>query len=88
MPTQVEDGVAKKEPVLCGWCSSEALPEVEVAGHPVCEVHQRDITAELRVNAGRPVTATKAEREARRVGLSRMIEAEVDWEQRRTWMGR
>jgi hypothetical protein len=88
MPKEVEGNVPKKEPVLCGWCSTEALPEVRVAGYPVCEMHQREITAELQVNAGRAVTPTKADRETRREGFRRLMEADATWQQSQRWAGR
>ena len=77
-----------KGPVLCGWCPAEAVPEVEVAGHPVCEVHQCEIALELRTNGGQTITPTRGERSARQEGFRRLMEAERDWQQRQRWIGR
>jgi hypothetical protein len=88
MPMPVEDDVANKEPVLCAWCMTEAISDVQVAGRPVCQVHRHEIEAEMKVNAGRTLTPTRAERAMRQEGFRKLIELEADWQDRQRWTGR
>jgi hypothetical protein len=74
--------------VRCGWCLMEAVLDVEVAGEPVCEFHRREIEGEMKVNGGRTITPTRAERAARQEGFRKLMEAEGDWHQRQKWVGR
>jgi hypothetical protein len=81
-------GTTRKEPVMCEFCHSEALPDVELAGHPVCGVHWREIALELQTNCGRRITPTRAERAARQDRFKHLMEAERDWQSRQKWVGR
>jgi hypothetical protein len=83
-----EESMAKREPALCVWCPAEAEAGIEVAGQPVCEVHRHEIEAEVKVNAGRTLTPTRAERTARQEGFRRLMDVEADWQQRQRWVGR
>jgi hypothetical protein len=76
-----ENGDMKKAQTLCAWCVLEA--EGEVAGLPACPVHRREIEREMMTNGGRPVSATKVEREARATSLGRVVADEVEWQRRR-----
>lgn len=80
--------MAKKEAELCGWCLMEALPDIAVAGHPVCELHRREISTELQANAGRTVSPTRAERAARQESLRQAMKVEAAWQATRAWSGR
>ena len=83
-----EEDVPKREAVCCSWCERTAMEDVQVAGQPVCESHRREIEAEMKVSGGRTVTATKAEREARREGTRRLMKSEAEWQAAQPWRGR
>jgi hypothetical protein len=51
-------------------------------------VHRHEIEAEVKVNAGRTLTPTRAERTARQEGFRRLMDVEADWQQRQRWVGR
>ena len=76
--------IQSKDQVLCSWCDSEAQAGVLMSGEPACHSHRAEIENEMKVNAGRRISPTKAEKAVRRAGLRRWAEIEADWEQRRT----